>query len=382
MDHFDVVIIGGGIAGASAAYEIAASKSVLLLERESQPGYHSSGRSVATFSETYGNPIVRALTVGSRDFYQKPPDGFCDHPLLSDRGVLTIARADQVAKIDGLVKTWSATDNSIQRIDPQEARDRVPLLRSDYVAGAIWKPKVMDIDVHALLQGFLRGARQRGTQIRNNSEVLGLKSVAGGWIVTTRAGEIKCAVVVDAAGAWADVVATMAGVKPLGLKPLRRTAMTFAAPAGHDISHWPMAVDLDEQFYFKAESGRLLASPCDETPMEPCDVRPDEIDIAHCIDRLQRAADISVQHIERSWAGLRSFVPDRTPAVGYDSEVEGFFWCAGQGGYGFQTAPAMGRVVANFVQGHALPSDLAALGLTKEQLLPDRLRKGVTAAAH
>jgi D-arginine dehydrogenase len=382
MDRFDVVVIGAGIAGASAAYEIAQTDRVLLLERESQPGYHSSGRSVATFSETYGNPIVRALTVGSRDFYQKPPPGFCDHPLLSDRGVLTVARADQVAKIEGLVKTWSATDSTIHAIATKEALRRVPILREDYVAGAIWKPKVMDIDVHALLQGFLRGARNRGAQIRNDSEVLELKRVSSGWTVTTRSGEVQCRVVVNAAGAWADVVAAMAGVKPLGLKPLRRTAMTFAAPDGQDIAHWPMAVDLDEKFYFKVESGRLLASPCDETPMEPCDVRPDEIDVAQCIDRVQRAANISVQRIERSWAGLRSFVPDRTPAVGYDIDVEGFFWCAGQGGYGFQTAPAMGRVTASFLQGGPLPEDLIALGLSKQELLPDRLRKGVAAVAH
>jgi D-arginine dehydrogenase len=379
VDRFDVVIVGAGIAGASAAYELAQAQRVLLLERESQSGYHSSGRSVATFSETYGNPIVRALTVGSRDFYENPPPGFCEHPLLTGRGVLTIARAEQAHKIPNLVKTLIASDSSIRAIDPCEARERAPILRADYVDAAIWKPKVMDIDVHALLLGFLRGARKRGAEIRNSCEVLALKRGARGWTITTSAGEVESRIVVDAAGAWADVLARMAGVRPLGLKPLRRTALTFEMPAGQDMNRWPLVADVDDTFYFKPEAGRLLASPCDETPMEPCDVQPDEIDIAHCIDRVQRAADVSVRRVERSWAGLRSFVPDRTPAVGFDPEVEGFFWCAGQGGYGFQTAPAMGRVVASFLAGEPLPRDLAALGLTKSQLTPNRLRS--TAAA-
>lgn len=372
MTGVDVVVVGAGMAGASAAYEIAATRSVVLLERESQPGYHATGRSAALFSETYGNAVIRALSAASRMFYQQPPLGFASVPLLTPRGVVMVAHAGQMARLATWADAAHAIVASVRMLEPAEVLAAVPLLRPEYVAGGAAEPGAMDMDVDALQQGFLRGARARGATLVPGAELIGLDAGAGGWTVTTSAGTWQARVVVNAAGAWADTVAVMAGARPCGVQPMRRTALTVDLPPGMDAAAWPMAIDTDEAFYFKPEGGRLLLSPADETPMPPCDVQPDEMDIAVCIDRIQQAANLPVRRVVRSWAGLRSFTADRTPVVGFDPAVPGLFWLAGQGGYGIQTAAAMGRLTAALLAGEDVPQEMQALGISAASLAPGR----------
>ncbi len=373
MDSYDVVIIGAGIAGASAAYELAASYSVLILEGESHPGYHTSGRSAAVFTETYGNTTIQGLTTGSRAFYEAPPPGFAAHPLLSPRGVAYVARADQMDRLEGLIGRVRGLAPDAAMLSKAALLERVPLLRPEYVAGGAIEPSAMDIDIAALHDGYLRGARSRGAQLVCDAGLTGLEPTGDGWHVRTRGQSWQARVVVNAAGAWADVVGRMAGAAPVGLVPKRRTAMILDLPDGMDARAWPMVTDADEDFYFKPDAGRLLASPADETPMDPHDVQPDELDIALCIDRIQRAADLPVRRVARSWAGLRSFVADKSPVVGFDPAVPGLFWLVGQGGYGFQTAPAMARIVAALVAGSGIPPDLTDRGVTEADLGVARL---------
>ena len=371
MATADVVVVGGGIAGASAAAELACIARVVLVEREAQPGYHSTGRSAALFSETYGNAAIRALTRASRPFFEAWGEGFAEHPILTPRGALVVALPGQDAALDEAWGELSRLDPTIRRLDPSEARGLVPVLRPDAVAGAIHEPGAMDIDVHALHQGYLRLFRRRGGTVMTDAPVHEL-SRNGGWTVRTPAGDVEAAVVVDAAGAWADEVAGLAGVPPIGLVPKRRTAAIVPAPAGIDARAWPLTVDVGETGYFKPESGRLLVSPADETPVPPCDVQPDDIDVALAIERLTRLAAIEVRRVERKWAGLRSFVADKTPVVGFDQLAPGFFWLAGQGGYGIQTAEGIARLATALIAGAPSPADPVALGLDPVQLSPAR----------
>ncbi|PWC56409.1 FAD-dependent oxidoreductase [Azospirillum sp. TSO22-1] len=379
MQHADFLIVGAGMAGASAAYELAALGSVLLLEREAQPGYHSTGRSAALYTQTYGHAVVRALTVASWNFYSSPPDGFSEHPPLSPRGVLLIGRADQTAALDAAFAEGRRLTPSVERWDAAQTLARAPLLRADYVAGAVWEPEAMDLDVHAIHQGYLRGLKARGGQTVTDAEVRAVERRGGLWVARTPAGDYAAPVLVNAAGAWADSLAELAGVRPLGLVPKRRTALTFdpvfddpADAAGLD--GWPMVIDVDETFYFKPDAGRLLASPADETPVAPCDVQPEEWDVAVAVDRVEQAVRFRIRRIAHRWAGLRSFVADKVPVVGFDAAAEGFLWLAGQGGYGIQTAPAMARTAAALASGGGLPAELAALGVTAADLSPGRLR--------
>lgn len=380
VERVDFLIVGGGMAGASAAYELAAHGSVAVLERESQPGYHSTGRSAALYTQTYGHPVVRALTVASWDFYTNPPDGFSEHPLLTPRGVLLIGRADQTAALDRDFAEGRRLTPTVERLDRAETLARAPFLNPDYVDGAVWEPEAMDMDVHAIHSGYLRGLKARGGRLVTDAGVTALERRDGLWIASTPAGDFAAPVLVNAAGAWADVLAGMAGARAVGLVPKRRTAITFdpvfADPAdGTGLAGWPMTIDVDERFYMKPESGRLLLSPADETPMEPCDVQPEELDIAVAIDRMEQAVRFSVRRITHKWAGLRSFVADKVMVAGYDESVDGFFWLAGQGGYGIQTAPAMGRTAAALATGRGLPPEVAALGVHAEDLAPARLRR-------
>jgi D-arginine dehydrogenase len=371
----DVIVIGAGIAGAAAAAHLAASRRVVLLERESQPGYHSTGRSAALFTETYGNRAIRTLTKASRAFYEAWAEGFAETPILRPRGALMFAAPGQEAALDEAWAELSPLDPSIRRLDASETRDIVPVLRPDCVIGGVHEPDAMDIDVHALHQGYLRLLRRRGGRAVTHAEVRALRYSAGCWTAATPAGDFTAPIVVNAAGAWADVVAGLAGLPPIGLVPKRRTALTIAAPADTDTRDWPMTLDVAESFYFKPESGRLLVSPADETPMPPCDVQPDELDIAIAIDRLMRATVIEVTRVERKWAGLRSFVADKTTVNGFDLLAEGFFWLAGQGGYGIQTAEGMARCAVSLIDRRILPPDLTAAGLDAAALSPARFRQ-------
>lgn len=376
MTRSDFVIIGGGIAGAGAGYALAnAGKFVLLLERESQPGYHTTGRSAALFSETYGNRPIRALTVASRDFLISPPAGFTDAPILTPRGVLQVGSADRAAKLDAAYDEMRKLVPSLQRLTPEQVLAQMPILRPETVTGgALAEPEAMDIDVHALHRGFLRGMTAAGGRIVTDAEVTGIARNDADWQVETSQGNFSAPVLINAAGAWADVMAGIAGVAPVGLQPKRRTAVTFDPPNGADIHGWPMVLDADESFYFKPDARRILLSPCDETDSDPCDAQPDEMDIAIAVDRLETATTLQVRRLAAKWAGLRSFVADRTIVCGFDPAAPGFFWLAGQGGYGIQTSAAMSRVAGALALGRSLPQDVADLGLTEADLSPARLR--------
>lgn len=371
---FDFIVVGAGIAGSSAAYELAATKSVLLLEQEHQPGYHTTGRSAALYAETYGNQAVRALTTGGKEFYLNPPAGFTEHPLLRPRGVLFIGREDQRPSLDHLLAEVSGLRSNIRRIDAATLGGYIPVLRDGYAAAAVFDPDAMDIDVHALHQGYLRGLKARGGQMLLNAPARALRRGEGLWQVETPLGRFSGKVVVNAAGAWADEIAALAQARPVGLVPKRRTAILFQPPSGTQIDTWPTVIDADEEFYFRPDAGKIMASPADETPMPPCDVQPEEIDIAILVDRLERAIDIPIPRIDHRWAGLRSFVRDKTPVVGYDDGIEDFFWLAGQGGYGIQTAPGIARLTAALARRLPVPDDLAALGVRSVDLAPERLR--------
>lgn len=372
---FDFIVIGAGIAGASIAAELARSAKVCLVEAEARPGLHTTGRSAALFTPSYGGREIRALTRASRAFFDAPPPGFAQAPLLSDRGVLYIARADQQAGLREMAAGIKATGGSVDMIDRAKALAAVPLLRPDYVAAAALDSDAADIDVDALHQGFLRAARADGARLVTDSRILAAERTGGVWSLALAGETLSAPVVIDAAGAWADEVAKLFGAAPLGLTPLRRTAMLVDAPAGVDIRDWPAVIDADETFYFKPDAGKLFLSPADETPDTPHDVQPEELDIAIGVDRVLAALDIEVRRVSHSWAGLRTFAPDRVPVVGFDPAAPGLFWCAGQGGYGIQTAPAMARTAAALARGEAVPADVAAEGLTAADLSPSRLAK-------
>jgi len=376
------LVIGAGIAGASAAFELARAvggEHVVLVEREDQPGYHATGRSAALYTETYGGPetrsVISALARASRPFLDQPPVGFSDHPILTDRGVVLLAREDQSATAENLFAECRDMCRDLALIDGPVVETMIPVLRRGHFAAAVYEPRAKDIDVDALHQGYLKGFRAAGGMVRTATEVLQVERRGARWQVGTTAGPMSADRVVNAAGAWADAVAECARLQPLGLRPLRRTAITFDPPPGVDVAPWPMAIDIDMTFYFKPDAGRILASPADETPSPPTDAQPEELDVAIAVDRLQTVTTMSIERIAHKWAGLRSSFPDEVPAVGPDPEEPSFVWLAGQGGYGIKTSPALARLAAAFATGADVPADIAELGLNAETVAPARLRQ-------
>ena len=374
MIEADILVLGGGIAGASVAGHLAAERSVVLLEREEQPGYHASGRSAALFSEAYGNAIVRALSVASRPFLEKPPGGFAEHPLLEPRGALHVGTRGHEEQLAQLAAEAHALVPSVRPVEAADALAMVPVLRADWVVGGVLEPEARDIDTNALLHGFLRVLRAGGGRIVTDADVTAIGRGGRGWVVETRAGPASAEIIVNAAGAWADEIAALAGLAPLGLTPKRRTAFLFEPPAGVEIRDWPLVIGADEDFYFKPDAGMILGSPADETPSAPTDAQPEELDIALAVDRIQTVTDLTVRRLLRRWAGLRTFAPDKTPVAGFDPAADGFFWLAGQGGYGFQTAPALGWTAAQLLLRDAVPAAIEDYGVTAAALAPARLR--------
>ena len=370
-NRFDLIILGAGMAGASLAAELAPHRRVLVMEMEDQPGRHSTGRSAAMFFESYGNPTVRALTRASRAFLEHPPAGFADVALMTPRAAMIVANAEGLARLVAMVKGADAAP-STQQISASEALRRIPILRPEWLAGAALDESGCDMDVAAIHQGYLRVARRAGAQLVLGAAEVRLERKAGQWRVRCRAGEFSAPVLVNATGAWADVVAREAGVPTVGLQPKRRTALTIAAPAGHDTRARPMTIDVDETVYFKPDAGQMLLSPANEDPMDPCDVAPEELDVALAVDRYEALTTETVKRINHRWAGLRSFVADKSPVAGFDPHTEGFFWLAGQGGYGIQMAPALARAAAALVLGRPLPADIAAQGVAPADIAPDR----------
>jgi D-arginine dehydrogenase len=373
MQAYAFIVIGAGIAGASAAYELAKLGSTVILERESQPGYHTTGRSAAVFSEIYGNAVIRGLTVGSRQFFASPPAGFCEYPLWKQRRSMMIARSDQLAKLERAYDEWVKLVPSVRWLEGDEARDVAPMLKRDYIASGVLEPSANDLDVHEIHRGFLRGAARAGATLVCDAEVLGVSRQGTAWRVRTKSGEFRGDFIVNAAGAWGDAIAALAGARPVGLAPKRRTAFLFDPAPPEDVNGWPIIIDVDEKFYFKPDAGRVLGSPADETASPPCDAQPEEIDVALAVDRIEQAATFRVQRLVRKWAGLRNFVGDKSPVVGRDPEIPGFFWLVAQGGYGIQTSPALGRVAAALIGGGDIPEDLRSLGVEAADLSPARL---------
>jgi len=351
-ERFDVAVIGAGMAGASLAAEIAPHARVLILEAEDQPGYHATGRSAAFWSETYGGPSVQPLTSASRSALLAPDPAFSERPLMARRGALHIADASGAAALDRLLADFRESDVELKPLNRLELVARLPWLRQQWHR-AVLEPSCADIDVAALHAAYLRQAKKAGAVLVLGAEAAAIGRGAAGWRLDTRAGPYRAALVVNAAGAWADPVARLAGVRPLGIRPYRRTMLQVAVdpPAPDDL---PLVIDARERFYFKPETGgRLWLSPHDETECEPCDSAPEEVDAALAIARLEGATELKVTRIERRWAGLRSFAPDRRPVYGFAPDAPGFFWCAGQGGFGIQTAPAAAKLAAALLLGRA-----------------------------
>jgi len=357
IQTFDVVVIGAGIAGATAAAHLALDHKVALVEAEESAGYHSTGRSAAIWILNYGPPSVVAMTGASRQFFENPPPGFADVSLMSRRGTMFLAPDEQLAALDALL----AQGSGLRELTVAQAREMVPAIRPDYAKAAAIEPDSFDMDVAALHQGFLRQLRGRGGVLALRSRAGRIEHTGGMWQVDVSGGAaFRAPVVVNAAGAWGDVVAKVAGVAPLGLQPCRRTGVIID-PAPWHATDWPMINDVAHTWYTRPEARtKLMVSPADETPMDPQDIQPDELDIAIAVDRMQQALDIEVRRVEHSWAGLRSFLPDRNFAVGWDKAATGFFWSIGQGGYGIQTSPAAGRLVADLVAGRD-PGELARI---------------------
>ena len=376
MIQADFIIIGGGIAGASTGYWLSQRARVIVLERESHPAYHSTGRSAALYTAAYGTPQVRALTQASREFFDTPPDGFCEHPLLTPRGEMTVDFTGNPTELNQQYLSAKATVPQMQWLSANEACARLPILRREKVHGAIYDPTASDIDTDALHQGYLRGIRRHQGSVHTDCEVTGLQREDDGqWRVDTPGQTFTAPIVINAAGAWADRIGALGGAKPLGLQPKRRAAFIFAGPEGVDIHHWPMLVSLDESFYMKPDAGMFLGSPANADPVDPHDVQPEELDIAMGIYQIEEATTLTIRRPTRTWAGLRSFVQDGDLVSGFDPHVPGLFWVAAQGGYGIQTSPAMGQASAALVRGEPLPPSLQLFGLSAASLSPARLAR-------
>ena len=371
---YDIVVVGAGIAGISAASELARTGlSVAVLEMEHQPGYHATGRSAAILAQSYGNAVIRRLTRASEHFFNAPPAGFTDHPLLSPRPIVHVARPDQAQRLRSQFEESNDDGKLLEWLDAGELAHAAPPLKENYAVCGFLNGAASDIDVNALLQGYLRLFRQAGGELHTSRAATGLIYDSGRWTIETAKGRLYGNILINAAGAWAAELGKLAGTRDMPLTPMRRSAVVIDAPEGLAVSELPMVIDADEEFYIKPEAGKLMASPGDETPSPPCDAAPDEIDIAICIDRIEKAFGLDVRRIDSKWAGLRSFLPDRTPVCGFDPQVPSFFWLAGQGGYGVQTAPAMAWLAAAIVAHQPPPAALNDFRIAAEALSPARI---------
>jgi D-arginine dehydrogenase len=372
--HFDFLIIGAGISGAAAGYELAAHGTVMLLEAETAPGYHSTGRSAALYTRNYGNAVVRRINQASHAFFSSPPQGFSDGPLLTPRGSLTVASAENHNGLADLL-ALSQPGHEIEEVNAARCLALCPLLRPEHVFAGAYERGVMDMDVAAIHQGFLRGFKEKGGMLICNRRLERLTRASGQWHMVAGDVSVSARVVINAAGAWAEQIGAIARASRIGLVPKRRTAITVDVPISVNISTMPTIDVVGSDGYFKPDAGRLMASPGDQTPVAPQDVQPDEWDVAVLIDWLQTQTVLEVRRIASSWAGLRSFVADDTPVVGFDDQADDFFWLAGQGGYGIMMAPALARATASLITTGDLSTDMRDIGLAASDL--DSSRKAL-----
>ncbi|MEX0924140.1 MAG: FAD-binding oxidoreductase [Rhodovibrionaceae bacterium] len=367
---YDIAIVGGGIAGATLARELAGRAKVVILEAEQLAGYHSTGRSAAIFIQNYGNTAIRALSRASRSFFEAPPHEVAQQPLFTPRGILFVAQPGD----EPVLREIEAEADGLQQLTPEQAGDRVAILRRDKIAAAAYEADASDIDVAGLHQGCLRAAKAAGAELVTDAQVHDIAREGGQWRIAFGDSALEAKVVVNAAGAWADGVARLAGLAPLGLIPLRRSAAILPPPRDCPVEAWPLVSDAAERYYFKPDAGRLMVSPADETPVDAHDAFVDDMVLAEGLYEFELATTYQVQRVEHQWAGLRTFAPDRSLVIGYDPAAEGFFWLAGQGGYGIQTSPAAARAAASLLMAEAFPAELAQHGLEAAALSPGRLR--------
>ncbi len=363
----DVAVIGGGIAGMSCAASIAPRTSVAVLEAEPTLGYHATGRSAALYTECYGEEPIRRLTLASKSYFIER-----DEPFGTKRGVMFLGPAGDSSHVNDFHAAFSSLVPDLVVLSPREVSETVPIVKAEMTAGAVLEPRAMDLDVHAILTSFASTVRAHGGSIVTSNRAASFDRNRGKWLISTSDTTVEANTVVNAAGPWGDLVAEKAGVEPLGLTPLKRSAFTF--DPGFATADWPMVVDMGESWYLKPEGPHLLGSAASELPQDPSDARPDEIDVALGIHRITEATTLTIRSIKNQWAGLRTFTPDRIPAVGRDGAVPDFFWLVGQGGYGIHTSPAMGALSAGLILDGAVPSGVAAYGITTEMLDPARLR--------
>jgi len=372
MQTFDIAIIGGGIAGISLAYFLSPHRSVIVLEQEGALGYHSTGRSAAEFTLRDNAPLVNALARASHRFLMRPPEGFADVPLLIQRGSIILGTAEKATLVRQRFEEAGALGVAVDWLDAAGMLARAPMLNPAYAAAAYFDPDYWDIEVDALLQAYARHARRHGAQILESRRLTSAIRRNGAWHIETGMETISAGVLVNAAGGWADTVATLAGVAPAGIVPHRRTAITVDLPDGIDASRLPEINEVEETFYFKPEGGRLLASPADATPCAPADVQPEELDIAYAAHYVEEATTLDIRRVFRSWAGMRSFSADRLPVIGPAKDEPSFFWLAGQGGYGILTSPALGSLAAALLAEKPLPEPLAREGIKPAVFSPSR----------
>jgi D-arginine dehydrogenase len=362
--QFDIIVIGAGIAGVSVAAHLAETKRVAILEMEERPAYHTTGRSAATYEPNYGPQPILALTRASYDFFTHPPVGFCDGPLLTPRASIFFAPEGQEQAAEKLL----ALGQGLKELSEAEAHEAYPILRAGYARRAFLDPYTGDLDVDLLQGGYLKLFKSRGGTPIINAEARTIERRGGLWHIETPQGGFASSLIINAAGAWGDVVAARAGAAPLGLVPKRRSIAVIPAPDLPGFNAWPMATDVDETWYAKPQSGKMIVSSADATPVEPHDAYADDMAVAEGIDRLMTATTLEVDRVEHSWGGLRTFTPDGAPAIGYDPQSEGFFWLVGQGGYGIQSAPALSRLAAAMALGHDAPEDVRNAGLNRQDI--------------